>query len=379
MTIVKLHVYLALFLFFCSVTASRAEGFFLPTDVQSYGNSPDLRNVELGKGHNSLQLTFPERLKHKCVDGVIASLNELQGSRIYGYLSTFVNQKELYSKLENDVTAQGKSGVVNLVLAGNILRDMRYSYRHSYAFVLISKTYVPQNLTKSTFAVQLSDYNSLDSFVSHCGEEYISTFTPGAFAVGAIDCETQTDWQQDKAIAELKKISGSVQNGKISGTGTLKNVFDTIKKETNAQCKLWTDAAGGVGLISKDEDSFISSLWNYVQNGTIQSATVASISFQNYENVARPGPELAFLSPLKGNISRAKDEIEKYRTRINRRVEEAEGIEALMARLDDSGGEFQKLANRKAELTSEIREIERLLKKCSSEPFKDWVGRCGSD
>jgi hypothetical protein len=94
--------------------------------------------------------------------------------------------------------------------------------------------------------------------------------------------------------------------------------------------------------------------------------------------VADAGPALDFIAPLDTELAQARQDVERFRKRIDQRVTMAEEIESLIARLDNSPDpSFARLVEEKAMLMGDIQFLESSIRGCARAPFKMWRVRCG--
>ncbi|WP_139311644.1 hypothetical protein [Desulfovibrio sp. DV] len=218
-------------------------------------------------------------------------------------------------------------------------------------------------------------------FFEDCGSEFVSSYTPGAYALGLIEFSTTSSESKKKADEQLKKLEGSVSDV-ISFSGKFQRGLEVIEKETNSTCHIYCIADGGTGTISLEKDKFLPSLFSYIIGSDPKNSIIYSINTTPYYR----------LIPLDNdserrnhNLTRSLSEfinskafdIDNYKTRIKLRISNIEILENILATEDCSGSRRDEIHKTIGSLRIEIFNIEKMANKCAADPFRSWTTRCG--
>lgn len=324
-------------------------------------------NLAIGKGYNSLGgLHLSGNSKAQCVKSSnLAPIGNIYGSEIKAQLHFISNIEELRKKFDSSQSANIGvvfKGISASAEGGIKLESDNYDkFKSTLAFVKISKTYPPLNLTHYELAdgilELMNSSNNPNQFFKTCGDRFISGITVGSEVYALISSKNE-DFQNKSKLDKF--IKGKVGYLDYGAGGSLQSVLENINQLSKSSIDIQVLARGGKGNpISTDINHFLNTAVEYITKAESNDGAIMNISTDTYDNIIDSVFHSSVLNNIDLKLSKQRQYIEKLKSNINFLYEQS-------AFLDDSSPTHKNDLNKiQVKIDTNKSNIER----CASNPF----------
>lgn len=325
-------------------------------------------NVMLGRGMNSFQGRAGAEGRSECITkSDVQTLGNLNGANTIFQISSIKSSEDFYEKIGKDMSLSATYGSNRASGSRNSLAEMKIKSEKSYAFIFGSKQFQPQNITEFNISPEVVAFYEAnpDKFFDNCGDEFISSVTPGAQIIGLLECDSSSS-EKKKAIEA--KISAKAGFKGVAAEGDLKSSLQEIVNEAEGKCSINVESMGGEGAISTQFESFAQSVVDYISRAQVSNAVPVAFSSMPYQRIQNLDFHSKVMTKVALEFERQNLFLYMKKSVLKILIKRSDSAETLLSMHRLDAARIAELEKQNKKTTADINNILSQIRKCEKNP-----------